>query len=471
VTSTAKATVVIVNYNGAHLLPACLDGVAAQAASGASGPAPAAGPDFDTIVVDNASEDGSVELLRRDYPWVRVIANTENLGFAGGNNAALREVRTPYAVLLNNDAIPQPGWLANLLAGFAEPGNEDVGIITGKVLFLPKFVELELRTEGFVPGSSDTRELGARIYSVTVDGADVTEKVMWEQAVYGPEGVGADRFRWSRPAGTILVPIPMPAASGGSAASGAELSAAVTVRFSIEANEAKPFTVAGQTGSQTIEVTPRRTDLELRLEPGTPAVDVVNNAGGQVFEDGSGGDRGFQQIDHGQYDAPGEVFTACGNGMAMRTAVGANLGWFDDGFFMYYEDTDLSWRWRAAGWTIRYEPSAVLRHIHAASSKEWSPFWVFHVERNRLLMLTKNATAGLAGAALRSYLRASSVETLRAVKAVAHGRRPPLRDLQVRARVLRSYLTHVPSALRYRTARRRKAIVPASELQHWLVKR
>lgn len=454
-TSTSQATVVIVNYNGAHLLPACLDGVAAQTSAA----------EFDTIVVDNASHDDSVELLRRDYPWVRVIANAENLGFAGGNNVALRQVTTPFAVLLNNDAIPQPDWLKNLLAGFSAPGNEDVGIITGKVLFLPKFVELRLQTTGFVPSSSDTRELGARIFSVTVNGTDVTEKVMWEQAVYGPEGSGAGRYRWSRPSGTVLVPVPEAVTSG------SELASPVTIRLTLEANEPKPFTAAAQDASQTVEVGAGRTELELPLAPGTAVLDVVNNVGGQVFEEGSGGDRGFQEIDRGQYQEPAEVFTACGNGMAMRTAIGASIGWFDDGFFMYYEDTDLSWRWRAAGWSVRYEPSAVLRHVHAASSKEWSPFWVFHVERNRLLMLTKNATAPLALSAVRSYARASAVEVLRALKMVAKRRRPPLRALQVRARVLSSYLTHVPSALRYRFAGRRKAIVPASELQQWLVTR
>ena len=80
----------------------------------------------------------------------------------------------------------------------------------------------------------------------------------------------------------------------------------------------------------------------------------------------------------------------------MRTAAGRAVGWFDDDFFLYYEDTDLSWRLRSRGWPIRYEPTAVLRHLHSASSTEWSPLWIFHVDRNRLLMLTKNATAPVA---------------------------------------------------------------------------
>ena len=72
-----------------------------------------------------------------------------------------------------------------------------------------------------------------------------------------------------------------------------------------------------------------------------------------MLRDGSGADRGFQEVDEGQYDEPAEVFTACGNGMALRTAVGREMGWFDEAFFMYYEDTDLSWRWRSRGWSVQ----------------------------------------------------------------------------------------------------------------------
>jgi GT2 family glycosyltransferase len=139
---------------------------------------------------------------------------------------------------------------------------------------------------------------------------------------------------------------------------------------------------------------------------------------------------------------------------------------------MYYEDTDLSWRWRSAGWHIRYEPSAVLRHIHAASSKEWSPRWVFHVERNRMLMLTKNATADLARAAVGGYLRESLVlSAVAARQLLVRRRRPGLRALLLRWRVLGSYSTHLPAALRHRISLARKAHVRKGDLQQWLVPR
>jgi len=96
------ATVVVLNFNGAHLLPDCLDGLAAQDLPEGR---------MAVWVVDNASSDGSMELLADQFPWVRAIANDSNDGFAGGNNLALREVATPFVALINNDARPEPDWL------------------------------------------------------------------------------------------------------------------------------------------------------------------------------------------------------------------------------------------------------------------------------------------------------------------------------------------------------------------------
>ncbi|HYU67308.1 MAG TPA: glycosyltransferase family 2 protein [Jatrophihabitantaceae bacterium] len=456
--STAKASVIVVNYNGAHLLPDCLTALARQRDDGVA---------FDAIVVDNASSDGSRELLARDFPWVRIIASPTNLGFAGGNNLALDEVTTPYAVLLNNDATPEPGWLRNLLAVFDEAGGHDIGIACGKILFRPKFARVQLRTPAFHPGPQDTRELGVRIYGVTVDGTEVTDKVLWEQVAFGPEGSGSGRFRWTRASGEFLLPLsPDIAPDSHCTAQPAK------VTLSVAAEAAKPvmFTAGEQQVDARVDAS--TSDVDLELSPGIEVFDVINNAGSIVLQDGSGADRGFQEVDRGQYDEPGEVFAACGNGMAMRTVVGRELGWFDDAFFIYYEDTDLSWRWRARGWAIRYVPTAVLRHIHAASSKEWSPRWVFHVERNRLLMLTKNATFGLASRAVLGYLRGSGTRLARSLlDGVRTRRRPALREQLLRARVLRSYARQAPRALRERRRLRREAAVPASQLQGWLVSR
>jgi GT2 family glycosyltransferase len=445
--------VVIVNYNGAHLLPACLAGLRRQDCPPGT---------FDIVVVDNASVDGSVDLLARDYPDVRVIASPTNTGFAGGNNLALRSVRTPFVALLNTDAVPEPDWLRNLLAAFRGAGGDRIAAVTGKVVFLPRFLRLRWRTSGFSPGPHDSRELGARIHRVEVDGADVTENVLWERLTYGPEGSGPGRFRWSRPTGELLVPIP--------GAESLALSGAVKITFLAAAERDKPLEIAGEAAAVTGTVGPSPGELVLEVPEGTPLVDVVNNVGGIVLRAGYGADRGFQEVDVGQYEQPVEVFTACGNGMAMRTAAGSEAGWFDDDFFLYYEDTDLSWRLRARGGSIWYQPSAVLRHVHSASSTEWSPLWMFHVDRNRLLMLTKDASAGLALRAVLRYPLTSASMLLRAARAgLRSGSRPAVRPHLLRARVMLSYLRLLGPMLRRRRDVRRSAVVPRGELERWIV--
>jgi GT2 family glycosyltransferase len=428
---SAVATVVVVSWNGVHLLRRCLPALAAQQMPEGS---------FETVVVDNASSDGTVELLRREFPWVRVVANDRNLGFAGGNNSALREVDTPFAVLLNNDAVPEPDWLAALLAPFDAPGGEQVGITTGKVLFLPRFLELQVSTPGFTPGPQDTRELGVRVHRVTLDGADVTSTLLWDQLTYGPEG----DYRWTRPEGVLLVPVdgPGPWQLGLSAA----------------AERAKTLTLSWNGGHTTIDVpADEPSEVVVAIPAVAPVVDVVNNTGGVLLSTGYGADRGYQQVDRGQYDEPRDVFGGCGNGMAVRTEAGRATGWFDDDFFLYYEDTDLSWRIRALGYTARYEPKAVLRHEHAASSGEWSPLFVFHVDRNRLLALTKNATAPLA---TREVLRYPAT-TL----SMARRRAVSRSQLRLRVRVAASYLRLLPRMLVRRWRSARAATVGRAELQ------
>ena len=446
-------TVVVLNWNGAHLLGDCLRGLAAQDLPEGQ---------VATWVVDNASTDGSLELLADQFPWVRAIANDSNDGFAGGNNLALREVATPFVALINNDARPEPDWLRRLLEPFSEPGAERLGAVSAKIVFLPRFLAVELATPGFVPGTLDTRELGVRVYQVTVDGTDVTERVLWDRVAYGPEGEGPVRFRWTRPAGMLLVPIDRDPGPEGRLRLG--------LRVAAETTKAVELTWSGGSGGGKAE--PEPVDLEVEVPAGVPLVDVLNNAGSMVFRDGYGADRAYQELDRGQYQRPEEVFAFCGGAVCFRTEALRQAGVFDDDFFLYYEDTDLSWRLRSLGWRIRYQPAAVARHIHSASSVEWSPLFVFHTDRNRLLMLTKNARAGLAAREVVRYPLTTASLALREVARARHTRRrPPVRPTLLRLRVLGSYVRLLPAMLARRRRIAAQASVDRKRLERWLVLR
>jgi GT2 family glycosyltransferase len=96
-----KFSVVVVNWNGKHLLNDCLKSLQLQLFD-----------DFETIVVDNGSSDGSVEFVREHYPEVQILALPRNLGFCGGNNEGIRRSRGDWLVLLNNDTEVVSGYLS-----------------------------------------------------------------------------------------------------------------------------------------------------------------------------------------------------------------------------------------------------------------------------------------------------------------------------------------------------------------------
>jgi len=115
--STPKVSIIIVNWNGISYLPTCLDSLESQSYR-----------DFETIIVDNGSHDGSPELIRDNYPWVKLITLPVNRGFSGGNNEGLKHAGGEYIVVLNNDTEAEPGWLAELVAvADANPAAGQVG--------------------------------------------------------------------------------------------------------------------------------------------------------------------------------------------------------------------------------------------------------------------------------------------------------------------------------------------------------
>ena len=116
-------SVIIPNWNGASYLPTCLDSLLRQSY-----------PNFEVMVVDNGSTDGSLELLERDYPEVKVVALLENRGFAGGVNAGIREVQGEILAVFNNDAEADPRWLEELAKALAR--HPEAGMATPKVLLL-----------------------------------------------------------------------------------------------------------------------------------------------------------------------------------------------------------------------------------------------------------------------------------------------------------------------------------------------
>lgn len=115
-------SVIVANYNGSGLIGECLDSLRAQGFR-----------DFETIVVDNASADGSAEFIGETYPEVRLIVNDRNLGFGAANNRGIETAKGKYIALLNNDAVAHKDWLNELIKA-AAASAPDVGMWASKIL-------------------------------------------------------------------------------------------------------------------------------------------------------------------------------------------------------------------------------------------------------------------------------------------------------------------------------------------------
>ena len=122
--SSGLVSVIIPNWNGAHHLPVCLDSLRGQTHS-----------DVEVIVVDNASKDASLRLLK-GYPEVRVLAQKTNLGFTGACNVGLQAAGGEIRVLLNNDTETDPGWIATIVRTFAE--HPEAGLVASKMLLFDR---------------------------------------------------------------------------------------------------------------------------------------------------------------------------------------------------------------------------------------------------------------------------------------------------------------------------------------------
>lgn len=115
-------SVVIVGWNAKHYLELCLESLAEAPPRRT----------MEILVVDNASSDGSAEMIEGRFPYVRLIRSTENLGFSRGNNVGIRQCQGRYIALVNPDVIVRPGCL-DALADFLDQ-NPKVGSVGPRVL-------------------------------------------------------------------------------------------------------------------------------------------------------------------------------------------------------------------------------------------------------------------------------------------------------------------------------------------------
>lgn len=315
------------------------------------------------VVVDNASasadpHDNSLDHLRRLGAQLGsagparfgLVQARRNGGFGYGVNLGARNLRQDALVLLNSDAYALEGFVDALTAPL---GHDLVEATTARLL-------LEGR------------------WRLVDDGAEPAS----------PQPPGA-----VEPASPQSSSPQPPGAVGPNAPSRAE-SADPQSPGAVEAQTEPTTGAAHSTGSAQLR------GLDGGIWVSDPSgVELINSTGNVVDACGNGHDRSWLAPAKQEHDSP-EVFGICGGACAISARAWRQLGGMRQDLFMYYEDTDFSYRLRRAGYRVQYVRQAQARHAHAASSDSASEAFTTWNTRNRLRVATRYAPASVAARAL-----------------------------------------------------------------------
>lgn len=324
---------------------------------------------LEVLVVDNGSTDNSVDMIEKRYPEVRVIRSPKNSGFGGGNNLGMKAAKGELFFLVNNDTALEPDSLKNIVKCFLKWSKlHKVGAVTSKLVLFDKYIQVFIR-DAYLQDFKVVGESKPLIHHIYQMRHDSTRNVDYE--AYLPVAYDYNQ--------ELEVQVQM---------------TKINQRHFI-------IKIAGKTRNFVFDKNRdfKRIKLKLTQNDFNKAKrDLIQNAGNFYFRDGFGRDRGaliysqkqYYESDFGQYDKEELVPGFCGAGVLLPKSTYLATGGFDKRFFMYYEDGDLSLRIRKSGMKILYCPSARIRHVHTGSSSEWSDFFIFNVERNRLLFMSKH---------------------------------------------------------------------------------
>lgn len=315
------------------------------------------------VVVDNASasadpHDNSLAHLRQLGAQLGsagparfgLVQSRRNGGFGYGVNLGARNLRQDALVLLNSDAYALEGFVDALTAPL---GHDLVEATTARLLLEGRW---RLVGDGAEPASPQA-----------------------------PSAV--------KPASPQSSSPQPPGAVGPNAPSRAE-SADPQSPGAVEAQTEPTTGATHSTGSAQLR------GLDGGIWVSDPSgVELINSTGNVVDACGNGYDRSWLAPAKQEHDSP-EVFGICGGACAISARAWHQLNGMRQDLFMYYEDTDFSYRLRRAGYRVQYVRQAQARHAHAASSDSASEAFTTWNTRNRLRVATRYAPASVAARAL-----------------------------------------------------------------------
>jgi len=323
-------SITIVTWNSAQYLDECFGALALLEY-----------PDLEVIIVDNASEDGTRARLEQVETKWRVFYNDCNVGFAAGQNQAIRASRGEWVLCLNPDVVLGPDFVTQLVA--AGEAHPDAGSLCGKL----------------------------RRWDPVAKAASVLAQT-------DLKGHG---FQPCRPASQIA-----PLGAEGEVPQG--LKPGSPTRLD---GTPKGVPLQENTGEETSGI-----------DGDSHRTNIIDSTGIYFTPNMRHLDRGAEEIDRGQFDRPQYVFGASGAAAFFRRNfiddVSVEGEFFDEDFFAFREDGDLAWRAQVMGWKCLYTPAAVAWHVRRVTPERRKdlPLVInWHSAKNRFLMRGKNASGWL----------------------------------------------------------------------------
>ncbi len=382
--SVQAVRAVVVNYNGGEEVTACLRSLLALRWQGT----------LEVVVVDNGSVDGSPDRIAAELPSVRIHRSPGNLGYPAINQVVSDLTGVDAVLVVNPDAVVAPDALTHLAA--ALDADQGVGAACPLILLDGRYREVRLALDGPPRASLDLLAVEAGSWHLT--GPKVRRR--WNAGV-----------AWTVGDGSVL------------------RTTAEQVRLTVRAQAVGTLTLSA--GTQRIEVAVDREPRHVGLSVDGPPFAVVQNAGSLIGPHGLGENRGYHQREQA-FVTPVDVPAWCGAGVLLRAEYLREVGLLDPRWFLYYEDTDLSWRGLLRGWRYRYVPAARISHAHSTTIGHGSGLYDVQHQRNRVLTVTKCAPPAAVRATWRDAVSLVGTQLRSDVVARVRDRRAPEPTLTLR---------------------------------------
>jgi GT2 family glycosyltransferase len=467
-----------------------------------------------TVMVDNCSVDSSVDFVKNNYPFVEIISLPKNTGFAGGNNAGFKAATGEYIALINNDCTAGAGWLKSL-ARFAVEKScvEKFGAAGSKVLFFYSYLIAEFSMPGNASALVSDIIISTDISSnnAGVDNPKTRSFFLSDIELLKSDMAKSIKFlKNCQPAGAgekgkpgpyritdgSIIGFPVVFSSNRTnieltaCLENAEVSAGDNPEIKIDiikyennsknqnhAGRIQPDNSLGEPAvidrkqvysgllrgdKSIINVEILKKDYDLRQR-------IINSCGLEINRSFYARDRGANTVDNGRFKNTEEIFSPSGSSLFISKKCLEDTGFFESGFFTYYEDLDLFWRARLRGWKMYFVPGSIASHHHCGTGTEWSKTFTYHVLRNRLLAIYRCGWPRLVMRSQAAFTAALILGIAGLVKSFLTGKRQHRPDIIIRLRIFFELFYLLPLHFFKRVKIRKTSIANEHYIRKWIV--